>query len=247
MSFVRTVLGDIAAADLGVTYAHEHLVIDGGRPVQLFPDFRLDSVEEAVAELAPARALGLRAVVDAMPADCGRNAAKLAEISRRERRPRRGPDRAPPRALLPRPPLERGPRRRRDRRALRRRRRRTGIDAQRLRGPDGPPDAAPRRRHQDRRRRGPPDARSRRRSSRPPRRPTSRTGVPILTHCEDGHARARSRRASWSTGACARPTSSCRTPTRSSTAATSARSSRPARWSSTTRASAGSRARRTGR
>jgi phosphotriesterase-related protein len=82
MPLVRTVLGDIDPADLGVTYAHEHLVIDGGRPVQLFPDFRLDSVEDAVAELAPAHALGLRAVVDAMPADCGRNAAKLAAISR---------------------------------------------------------------------------------------------------------------------------------------------------------------------
>lgn len=83
MPFVRTVLGDVDAAALGVTYAHEHLVIDGGRPVQLFPDFRLDSVEAAVAELAPAQALGLRTVVDAMPADCGRNVAKLAEISRR--------------------------------------------------------------------------------------------------------------------------------------------------------------------
>jgi phosphotriesterase-related protein len=83
MPFVRTVLGDIDPADLGVTYAHEHLVIDGGRPVQLHPDFRLDSVADAVAELAPACALGLRAVVDAMPADCGRNAGKLVEISRR--------------------------------------------------------------------------------------------------------------------------------------------------------------------
>ncbi len=82
MSFVRTVLGDIDPAELGVTYAHEHLVIDGGRPIQLFPDFRLDSVDDAVAELAPAKALGLRAVVDAMPADCGRNATKLAAVSR---------------------------------------------------------------------------------------------------------------------------------------------------------------------
>ena len=82
MSFIRTVLGDIDPADLGVTYSHEHLVIDGGRPIQLFPDFRLDSVEDAVAELAPAKALGLRAVVDAMPADCGRNATKLAAVSR---------------------------------------------------------------------------------------------------------------------------------------------------------------------
>lgn len=82
MPFVRTVLGDIDPADLGVTYAHEHVVIDGGRPCQLFPDFRLDSVDDAVAELAPAVALGLRAVVDAMPADCGRNAEKLAAVSR---------------------------------------------------------------------------------------------------------------------------------------------------------------------
>jgi predicted metal-dependent phosphotriesterase family hydrolase len=83
MAFVRTVLGDIDPADLGVTYAHEHLVIDGGRPVQMFPDFRLDSVEDALAEIAPAQALGLRAVVDAMPADAGRNVTKLAEIGRR--------------------------------------------------------------------------------------------------------------------------------------------------------------------
>ena len=47
MSFVRTVLGDIDPADLGVTYAHEHIVIDGGRPVLLEPDFDL-SVDAAV-------------------------------------------------------------------------------------------------------------------------------------------------------------------------------------------------------
>ena len=33
MTIVRTVLGDIAPRALGVTYSHEHLVIDGGRPV----------------------------------------------------------------------------------------------------------------------------------------------------------------------------------------------------------------------
>jgi predicted metal-dependent phosphotriesterase family hydrolase len=83
MPFVRTVDGDIDAAALGVTYSHEHLVIDGGRPVELFPDFRLDDVERMTAELAPAVALGLRTVVDAMPADAGRNPRKLAEIARR--------------------------------------------------------------------------------------------------------------------------------------------------------------------
>lgn len=82
MGFARTVLGDIDATELGVTHAHEHLVIAGGRPVELYPDIRLDSVDKAVEELAPARSLGLRSVVDAMPADCGRDIGMLASISR---------------------------------------------------------------------------------------------------------------------------------------------------------------------
>lgn len=83
MTFVRTVLGDIDPADLGVTYAHEHLVIDGGRPVQMEPDFDLSDIDLMTAEVRAAAALGLRAVVDAMPCDAGRNAGKLAELSRR--------------------------------------------------------------------------------------------------------------------------------------------------------------------
>ena len=83
MSFARTVLGDISPDELGIVYAHEHLVIHGGRPVQLFPDFELADVDKAVAELAPAQQLGLRTVVDAMPADCGRDVLMLAEIARR--------------------------------------------------------------------------------------------------------------------------------------------------------------------
>lgn len=83
MPFVRTVLGDIEAAELGVTYSHEHLVIAGSRTVELFPDFRLDDVDQAVAELASAQALGLRSVIDAMPADTGRDVLLLAEVSRR--------------------------------------------------------------------------------------------------------------------------------------------------------------------
>jgi len=82
MGLVRTVLGDIDAVALGVTYAHEHLVIAGGRPIEVYPDILLDSVDKAVEELAPAQRLGLRSVVDAMPADCGRDVEMLAEISR---------------------------------------------------------------------------------------------------------------------------------------------------------------------
>lgn len=83
MTFVRTVLGDIDASELGVTYAHEHLVIHGGAPVRLDPDFDLADVERMLVEVAEAVAVGLRSTVDAMPCDCGRDVVKLAELSRR--------------------------------------------------------------------------------------------------------------------------------------------------------------------
>jgi 5-phospho-D-xylono-1,4-lactonase len=83
VTFVRTVLGDIPSADLGVTYAHEHLVIDGGRPVELSPDFLLGDVDRLADELGAGAAAGLQAAIDMMPADCGRNPVKLAELSRR--------------------------------------------------------------------------------------------------------------------------------------------------------------------
>lgn len=83
MSIVRTVLGDVDPAELGVTYAHEHLVIDGGRPVLMEPEFDLGDVDAMAAELGEAAQHGLRTVVDAMPCDAGRNVNKLAELSRR--------------------------------------------------------------------------------------------------------------------------------------------------------------------
>lgn len=82
MSFIRTVLGDIAPEQLGVCYAHEHIIIDPGYLTEKFPDFRLDSVELAAAELAQFKADGGDAMIDSMPTG-GRNAAKLAEVSRR--------------------------------------------------------------------------------------------------------------------------------------------------------------------
>jgi predicted metal-dependent phosphotriesterase family hydrolase len=83
VSFVRTVLGDIDPSELGVTYAHEHVIIDGGRPVQMVPEFDLGDVETMAIEVGAAVRLGLRSVVDAMPCDAGRSAVKLAELSRR--------------------------------------------------------------------------------------------------------------------------------------------------------------------
>jgi phosphotriesterase-related protein len=83
MSLVRTVLGDVDATVMGVTYAHEHLIIDGGRPVEMSPDFLLGDVGCLTVELRDAAAAGLRTAIDAMPVDCGRNPSKLAELSRR--------------------------------------------------------------------------------------------------------------------------------------------------------------------
>lgn len=83
MTFVRTVLGDIDPAELGPTYAHEHLAITGGRPRELFPDFVPGDVDEAVEELGEPMLLGLRAVVEGMPADAGRDVLVLAEIATR--------------------------------------------------------------------------------------------------------------------------------------------------------------------
>ena len=80
---VRTVLGDIAPAQLGVTFMHEHLIIDSPLVADRWPDIHLPSVEDAAAELAPCRVAGVATMVDAMPAASGRDASRLAEISRR--------------------------------------------------------------------------------------------------------------------------------------------------------------------
>jgi predicted metal-dependent phosphotriesterase family hydrolase len=83
VSLVRTVLGDIEPADLGVTDAHEHLVIDRGYPVERSPDFLLTDLDRLTTELASARSAGLASAVDAWPAGVGRNPRLLAELSRR--------------------------------------------------------------------------------------------------------------------------------------------------------------------
>ncbi|CAN5585084.1 phosphotriesterase-related protein [soil metagenome] len=83
MPYVRTILGDIDSTLLGVCYAHEHVVIDESYTTQQTPDFLLADVTKIELELADFRAAGGRAMVDSMPGGgAGRNAAKLAKISR---------------------------------------------------------------------------------------------------------------------------------------------------------------------
>lgn len=80
---IRTVLGDISPDDLGVCYAHEHIIIDPSYTTVVDDGFRLDNVDAASRELAEFFALGGRAMIDSMPCDAGRNVLKLAEVSRR--------------------------------------------------------------------------------------------------------------------------------------------------------------------
>ena len=80
MTFVRTVLGDIDPAELGITYAHEHLVIDGGRPVELSPTSSWATSTRWRPRSREAAALGLRTAVDAMPCDMRPERRKLAEL-----------------------------------------------------------------------------------------------------------------------------------------------------------------------
>jgi predicted metal-dependent phosphotriesterase family hydrolase len=82
MSFIRTVLGDIAPGELGPCYAHEHVIIDKSYATQLAPDIYLPSVENGVRELLDFKAAGGGAMVDCMPCDAGRNIEKLAAISK---------------------------------------------------------------------------------------------------------------------------------------------------------------------
>lgn len=76
-------LGDIDPGDMGLTYSHEHIIIEESYPTQGNPLFLLNDVDKVSEELWRFYHAGGRTMVDTMPADCGRNVRKLAEVSRR--------------------------------------------------------------------------------------------------------------------------------------------------------------------
>lgn len=81
--FVRTVLGDIAANEMGLTYSHEHIIIEEGFTTLANPAFILNDTDKISQELNEFYQLGGRTMVDTMPAACGRNVLKLAEVSKK--------------------------------------------------------------------------------------------------------------------------------------------------------------------
>lgn len=82
MSFIRTVLGDIPPESLGVCYAHEHVIIDPSFTTEQAPSFLIDEIDRAIEELRACHAAGVRAMIDTMPGGGGRNAGKLAQVSK---------------------------------------------------------------------------------------------------------------------------------------------------------------------
>ena len=85
MSIVRTVLGDIAPEKMGLTYSHEHIIIEESFPTISNPLFVLNDVDLVSDELIDFYSEGGRTVVDTLPAHCGRNVEKLADVSRRSK------------------------------------------------------------------------------------------------------------------------------------------------------------------
>jgi len=83
MSFFRSITGDIPSEQMGITYSHEHIVIEESFPTLGNPDFLLNDVEKISAELSGLKALGCSTMVDTMPANAGRNVLKSVEISER--------------------------------------------------------------------------------------------------------------------------------------------------------------------
>ena len=74
---VRTVLGDVPAAELGRTDYHEHLF----QVTPLLPGDELDDEAASTAEAASLRTSGFAAMVDATPTGLGRRPAAVARIS----------------------------------------------------------------------------------------------------------------------------------------------------------------------
>jgi len=80
-SIIRTVLGDISPEKLGITYMHEHLIIESEIVKKDFEHIYLPSIEDAISEVLLCKKVGVKSMVDCMPTGAGRNAEKLKKIS----------------------------------------------------------------------------------------------------------------------------------------------------------------------
>lgn len=77
---IRTVLGDIAPSELGVTLAHEHFIIDLDR-IRKDGISRIDTPEEVIPEIRLMMEDGIQATFEVSTIDLGRDVEKLRAIS----------------------------------------------------------------------------------------------------------------------------------------------------------------------
>lgn len=82
MHFFRTILGDKPSEEMGLTYSHEHIVIDDCYATVTNPEFFLNDSEKIIKELRGLKSLGCSTMVDTMPVNAGRNVLLSAEISK---------------------------------------------------------------------------------------------------------------------------------------------------------------------
>src|SRR4051812_45046613 len=86
MSVIRTVLGDIAPEQAGITLTHEHIrYAYTGCEFDHNNVWELDAMADEIARKAHTMAsdYGIRTIVDLTPPDIGRHPELLAEVSRR--------------------------------------------------------------------------------------------------------------------------------------------------------------------
>lgn len=85
MGIIRTLNGDIAANQLGVTYSHDHIYcIPPYWAERQDDDLLLDDPRASERELSDFRLAGGNAIYDATAPDYGRHAATVAEMARRQ-------------------------------------------------------------------------------------------------------------------------------------------------------------------
>lgn len=78
--FVNTVLGPVAASELGATYIHEHLYVKPCELPEFYP-YTLDNVEKSVEEARAFKAAGGSTIVEMSPLNFGRNTEALRTIA----------------------------------------------------------------------------------------------------------------------------------------------------------------------
>ncbi len=83
--FFRTILGDKSSSEMGLTYSHEHIIIDDSYVTAGYPEFLLNDVEKVITELQSFYVGGGRTVVDTMPANSGRNPLLSVEVSKKSK------------------------------------------------------------------------------------------------------------------------------------------------------------------